>query len=77
MVLVWDSSRQATVTHRSTESEYITAETGAKILVWLASLANELRIPMVQKSMLKIDDKVQSKYHEGKIVEDTRNDLKL
>ena len=77
MVLVWSSSRQATVTHSSTESEYIAADTGAKILVWLASLANELRIPMIQKSMLKIDDKVQSKYHDGEIVEDTRNDLKL
>ena len=76
MVLVWTSSRQATVTHSSTESEYIAADTGARILVWLASLANELRIPLKQKTMLKIDDKPQTKYHDGKIIEDTRNDLK-
>ena len=25
--------------------------------------------------MLKIDDKPQTKYHDGKIIEDTRNDL--
>ena len=77
MVLVWASSRKATVTHSSTESEYIAADTGARVLVWLASLANELRIPLKQKTMLKIDDKIQTKYHDGKIVEDTRNDLKL
>ena len=77
MVLVWASSRQATVTHSSTESEYIAADTGAKILVWLSSLANELRIPLKQSTILKIDDKVQTKYHDGNIVEDTRNDLRL
>ena len=27
--------------------------------------------------MLNIDDKIQTMYHDGEIVEDTRNDLKL
>lgn len=43
MVLAWTSARQATVTHSSTESDYISANTGARILVWLASLANKVK----------------------------------
>ena len=58
-------------------SRYMYAPAGARILIWLASLANELRIPLKQKTMLKVDDKIQTMYHDGEIVEDTRNDLKL
>lgn len=77
MVLVWASSRQATVSHRWKESGYVAADTGATFLLWLESLANELRIALKQRTILKINDKAKTEYYDGEIVEDTRNDLKL
>ena len=76
--IVWASARQATVTHSSTEAEYIAADTGAKVLTWLATLADELRIPVVKRPVsLRIDDKPATKYHEGTIIKDNLNDLLL
>ena len=66
------------MTHSSTESEYIAADTGARYLTWLCSLAKELQIRMYDKQAeLKIDDKPASKYHEGKIVTDDSTALIL
>lgn len=59
MVPIWARSRQATIAQTSTEIEYISADTGARILVWLSSLENELRIPMKQGKIRKIDHKAQ------------------
>ena len=77
MPILWISSLQYTVSHSSTESEYISADTGARMLTWLSSLANELKIPMKKKVTLKIDNKISTKYHDGEIIQDNQNDLHL
>lgn len=72
------SARQYTVTRPSTEAEYVAADTGARALTWVSSLAAELRIPVEARSAsLRIDDKPATKYHEGHIVVDTRADIHL
>lgn len=76
--IVWASARQATVSHSSTEAEFIAADTGARTLTWMAALADQLQVPVVARpASLRIDDKPATKYHEGHIVVDTRDDLRL
>lgn len=76
--IVWASARQATVSHSSTEAEFIAADLGARTLTWMATLADQLHIPVVPRpASLRIDDKPATKYHDRHIVVDTRNDLNL
>lgn len=74
--IVWCSARQATVTHSPTEAEYIAVDTGSNTLTWIEYPAKEIRIPVVNRpASLRIDDKPATKYHEGNIIVDTRQDL--
>jgi Reverse transcriptase (RNA-dependent DNA polymerase) len=74
----WSSSHQTTVTHSSTEAENIAADSGARVLVWLAQLADDLRVPLVKRSTtLTIDDKPVATYHNGVVITDERRDLAL
>ena len=75
MLIWWISSLQYTVSHSSTEAEYISADTGARTITWLSSLVKELKLPMKKKATLKIDNKPSSKYHNGEIVNNENNDL--
>ena len=75
--IIWTSSRQLTVTHSSTEAEYIAADTGTKTMTWLSNLADELKLPVKTKTELRIDNKPETKYHDGNIISDTKNDLHL
>lgn len=62
----------------STEAEYIASDTGAKTLTWLASLADSLQKPVVKRpTSLRKDDKPATKYHDGNIITDIRQDLLL
>jgi hypothetical protein len=74
----WSSSRQHTVSHSSTEAEYIAADTGARVLVWLAALADDFRVPLARRpTTLTIDDKPAARYHDGRITVDNRADLAI
>jgi hypothetical protein len=54
----WSFSRQTTVTRSSTKADYIVADAGAGVLVWLALLVDDLRVPLVKHfTTLIIDDK--------------------
>lgn len=78
MPLMYGSNLQKIPGHSSTETELVAADTGARNLVYMSNLANELRIPMKkQTATLKIDDKPSIKYHEGNIVPNDANDLHL
>jgi hypothetical protein len=69
----WLSSRQTAVTHSSTEAVNIAADAGAFVLVWLAQLADDLRVPLVKRSTtLTIDDKPAATYHNGVVITDKR-----
>jgi hypothetical protein len=68
----WSSSRQTKVTHSSTEAEYIAADAGARVLVRLAQLADDLRVPLVKRSTtLTIDDR------NSVVITDERPDVAL
>jgi hypothetical protein len=74
----WSSSRQKTVTHSSTEAEYIATDAGARVLVWLAQLADDLLVPLVKCSTtLTTDDKPAAAYHIGVVIIDERPDVAL
>jgi hypothetical protein len=74
----WSSSRQTTVTNSSTEVEYIASDAGARVLVWLAQLADDLRVPVVKRSTtLNIDDTPATTYHNGVVITDERPDVAL
>jgi hypothetical protein len=76
--LLWTSSRQKSTTHSSTESEYIAADVAARQLVWISHLAEQRRIPLVNREpSIIISDKPATKYHEGRIVCDERPYLPL
>lgn len=76
--VLWGSARQCVLTHSYTEAEYISADTGARTLTWLSSLASELRISVVERPpSLRIDDKPAPQYHDGHIIVDTRPDLRM
>jgi hypothetical protein len=56
----WSFSRQTTVTRSSTKADYIVSDAGAGagVLVWLALLVDDLRVPLVKHfTTLIIDDK--------------------
>lgn len=76
MLILWISSLQYTVSHSSTESEYISADTSAGTLTWLSSLATELNFQW-KKASLRIDNKPSFEYHNGKIIRNSNNDLHL
>ena len=65
------------VSHSSTEAEYISADTGARTITWLSSLANEIRIPMKKKASLKIDNKPSTKCHNVEIITNSNYELHL
>lgn len=46
---VWISERPATVTHSSTNSEYICSDIGAKVKTWIPSLYDELQHPLTKR----------------------------
>jgi hypothetical protein len=72
------SSHQTTVTHSKTEAEYIAADAGARVLVWLTQPADDLRVSLVKSSTsLTIDDKPAATYHNGVEITDERRDLAL
>lgn len=73
--IIWASVGQLTVTHSSTKAEYISADTGTKTMTWLENLADKLKSPLKTKTELRIDNKPETKYHEGNIVSDTNNIL--
>jgi hypothetical protein len=74
----WSSSRQTTVTHSSPEAEYIAADAGVRVLVCLAQLADDLRVPLFKRSTtLTIDDKPTATYHNGVVITDERPDVAL
>lgn len=75
---IWMSAPQATVTHSSTESDFIDADAGAKAITWASSLCTELRIIMVKRvPSLSPDDKPAKKHHDENIVVDDRTDLHM
>jgi hypothetical protein len=62
----WSSSRLATVTHSSAAAEYIAADAGARVHLWLAQRTDSLRVPLINRSTsLTIDDKSAATYHNG------------
>jgi hypothetical protein len=72
----WSSSCQTTFTHTSIEAEYIAAN--ARVLLWLAQLANALRVPLVNRSTtMTIDDKPAATYHNGVVITDERPEVAL
>lgn len=74
--MAWAPARQHTVSHSSTEAEFIACDTGARALTWLASLARELRIAVAARPFtLRIHDKLATKYHEGQIECEKRDEL--
>jgi hypothetical protein len=74
----WSSPRQTTVAHSSTEAEYIAADARARVLVWLAQMDDDLRVPMVKRSTtLTIDDKPMATYHNAVVITDERPDVAL
>jgi hypothetical protein len=83
--VLWSSSCQTTVTkcqttvtNSSTEAEYISADAGARVLVCLAQLADDLRVPVVKRSTtLTIDDKPAATYRNGVVITDERPDVAL
>lgn len=76
--LAASSARQYTVTYSSKEAENVSADTGAWALTWVLSLAAELLILVeARPASLRIEDKTATKYHEGRIVVDSRADLHL
>lgn len=75
--VLWTSLIQATVTHFSTKSDDIAADTGAKKMTWLSKLAKELKILCSEKTTLMIDNQPSTRYHEGKIIEIFNHDFHL
>lgn len=64
--------------HSSTETEFISAYTGARNLMWMSRLADEMLIPMPkQVANLIIDNKLSIKYNDGEIVPNEANNLHL
>ena len=78
MPIMWGAALQSLQSHSSTEAEFISADTGARNLTWISSLADELQIPMKkQTTTLVIDKKPSTKYHEGEIITNQANELHL
>ena len=78
MPIMWGAALQSVQSHSSTEAEFISADTGARNLTWISSLADELQIPMKKQSTtLIIDNKPSTKYHEGEIIINQANELHL
>jgi hypothetical protein len=73
----WSSSRQTTVTRLRTEAEYIAADPGALVLVWLAHLADDLGVPLVKRSTILTIDKPAATYHNGVAITNERPDVAL
>ena len=66
-------ARNCTVTraHSSSEAEYIAADTGARLLAWVATLGQEMKIPLAQQKVPTVEAKPSNEYHDG--VESTKN----
>lgn len=74
----WQSARQKTVSHSSTEAEYIAIDSAARTTVWALQLAKELKIPLLLRTpTLRISDKPATAYHQGIIVKDTRPEAQI
>lgn len=75
--IIRTSARQPSATHSSTEAEYIAADTGTRTMTWPANPADELKLPLTAKAELRIDNKADTRYHEGSIISGTKSDLHL
>lgn len=76
--IMWGASLHSFPGHSSTETEFISADTGARNLMCMSRLADEMHIPMQkQVANLIVDNKPSIRYHEGVILENDANDLHL
>jgi predicted N-formylglutamate amidohydrolase len=73
----WSSSGQTAVTHSSTKVEHIAADAGARALVRLAQLADDLRVPLVKRSTTLTIDNPAATYHNGMLISDEWLDVAL
>lgn len=55
-LLSWSSSKQKVVSRSSTESEYRALADGVAELIWLESLLQELRVPLVIPPIINCDN---------------------